>query len=1170
MCAKQKSLSERGLLLFDGACGTNLQRMDIPPSAWQGREGCNEFLNISAPEVIREWHRSFLDAGAMVLETNTFGANRIVLPEYGLENRIVEINRAAVENAREAIRQARANAYIAGSMGPTTKLPSLGHIGVRELSEAFAEQARALVDAGVDLLILETCQDLLQVKTGVVACLETLEAMKRDIPVMVSLTIESSGTMLVGTDVAAALVALEPYPLFSLGLNCATGPEGMVSYIRHLCRNYRGRVSCMPNAGLPTVEGGKTVYPLSPEAFASQLSSFAREDGVSILGGCCGTTPEHIRKVREALDGGVTPADRGDTTGVPSLSSLYQAVEIRQDIPPFLIGERCNASGSKKFRELLLSDDFDGAVRVAIDQQKDGAHAVDLCTAYAGRNEAADFSVLLSDDFDGAVRVAIDQQKDGAHAVDLCTAYAGRNEAADFSAIAGLFARSVYAPLVIDSTRPDCIEAALEIHPGRCLINSVNLEDGGKNLERICRAAKKYGAAVIALTIHEKGMALTAEEKIATAKRIRDLAVERYGLRPKDLVFDVLTFTVGSGDASLVEAAAETLSAVRRVKEELPGVFTSLGVSNVSFGLSPASRKVLNSVFLHEAVKSGLDMAIVDAGKILPMSGIPEADRGICLDLLYNRPRRDGESPLTAFISHFANAAGKDETAEKKTSAAPEEELAGKVMTGDAEGLDDVLAILLSRYPAIFIINEILIPAMRRVGELFGRGEMLLPFVLKSAEIMKAAVDRLAPYLEASGGRESKTVLLATVAGDVHDIGKNLVDILLSNNGYRVVNLGIKVPAEMIIEKAAQHKADVIGLSGLLVKSALAMKESLPLFAASGLQTPILLGGAALTKRFVATECSPAYPGPVVYCPDAFAGLSALREFEAGTLVSTAAEVEVPTTAASGPKESPVVRDIPVPEPPFLGLRHVENIDPANLFPYINEQALFRSRWGYRRGKMTEEEYSKLLQERVYPIYEEIKSQVIRERLLVPAVAYGWFRCFSEGNTLIVTHEGRDFSFAFPRQAAPGGLCVADYFRTREEGGDLAGFFVATAGNRIGPAAQELYGNDRYHDYLTLHAFGVEAADALAEYWHEKMLLELGGATEPRLSPAGRAAKEHRGARYAFGYTACPDLSMQKTLFELLAPEQIGVSLLESMEMMPEQTTSAIVVHHPQAKYFSV
>ncbi|MEW6720214.1 MAG: methionine synthase [Thermodesulfobacteriota bacterium] len=1107
------------LLLFDGACGTNLQRMEIPPSAWQGREGCNEFLNVSAAGLIREWHGSFLAAGADVLETNTFGANAVVLEEYGLAHRVAEINRAAVENARSAIRRSGRPAYVAGSLGPTTKLPSLGHIGRAQLSAAYAEQVRALADAGADLLIFETCQDLLQVKIGLVSCFETLEAMKREIPVMVSLTVESAGTMLVGTDLAAALAALEPFPLFSIGLNCATGPEGMTSHIRFLCRNYRGRVSCIPNAGIPQVSEGKTVYPLSPEAFAAQVSAFVREEGVSIVGGCCGTTPAHIRRLREALEG-ASPAPR-DADPKPSLGSLYQAVEIRQEIPPFLIGERCNASGSKRFRERLLENDFDGALAVALEQQADGAHAVDLCTAYAGRDERA-----------------------------------------DMEAMARLFARSVHAPMAVDSTRPECIEAALEIHPGRCLVNSVNLEDGGKNLERICRAARKHGAAVIALTIDEKGMAMTVEGKVAVAKRIYDLAVGRYGLRPRDLAFDLLTFTVGSGDPGLADAAANTLEAIRRVKEELPGVFTSLGVSNVSFGLSPASRRVLNSVFLHEAVAAGLDMAIVDAGKVLPLSSIPGDDREACLDLLYNRPRADGESPLAAFIRRFADkpASGEEAAPGKEAPALPpEEELAGKVLAGDREGIDDLLAILLSRRPAASIIGELLVPAMRRVGELFGRGEMLLPFVLRSAETMRYAVDRLAPHLGKSEREEGRTVLLATVAGDVHDIGKNLVDILLANNGYRVINLGIKIPAETIIEKAAATGADAIGLSGLLVKSALVMKESLPQFAAAGIRAPILLGGAALTRKFVAEECAPLYPGPVVYCPDAFAGLSALREFEAGTLASTVfAPAEAPA-AMPAAKDAAVSRDVPVPVPPFLGRRHVMELEPSLLFPYINEPALFRGRWGYRRGKMTEEAYEELVREKVRPMYEEIKLRALAERLLEPRVAYGWFRCFSEGDALVVEHEGRAFSFPFPRRAAPPRLCIADYFRGREEGGDVAGFFVATVGDRTGAAARELFVAGRYHDYLMLHAFGVEAADALAEYWHELMRREL-----------GFPGREYRGSRYGFGYASCPDLSGHAQLFELLAAGGIGVALTETMEMVPEQSTSAIVVHHPQAKYFAV
>ncbi|HEX9204992.1 MAG TPA: homocysteine S-methyltransferase family protein, partial [Candidatus Deferrimicrobiaceae bacterium] len=803
------TLHDRKILLFDGACGTNLQRMEIPASAWQGREGCNELLNLTAPEVIREWHASFLSAGATVLETNTFGANAVVLAEYGLEGRVAEINRAAVENARAAIRGHGGEAYVAGSIGPTTKLPSLGHIARGPLAQAFSEQARALVEAGADALILETCQDLLQVKIALVSCFETLEAMRRDIPVMVSLTIETTGTMLVGTDVAAALAALEPFPVFSIGLNCATGPEGMTSHIRHLCRHYRGRVSCIPNAGIPQVVGGRTHYPLSPEAFAAQVAAFVREEGVSIVGGCCGTTPEHIRTLSRALEG-ASPAGR-KVAERPSLSSLYQAAEIRQEIPPFLIGERANANGSKRFRDLLLADDYPGALRIALEQQEDGAHAVDLCTAYAGRDEKADLSAMVR-----------------------------------------LFAQSVQVPTVIDSTSPECIEAALEIHPGRCLVNSVHLEDGGKNLERVCRLAKKHGAAVIALTIHEKGMAMTVEEKVATARAIHDLAVGRHGLRPHDLLFDVLTFTIGSGDATLVDAAANTLAAIRRVKEELPGVFTLLGVSNVSFGLSPVSRRVLNSVFLHEAVAAGLDAAIIDAGKILPMAKIPEADREACLDLIHNRTRDPGVSPLSAFIRHFADAkpAKEASAAEQNLPAlTPEEEIAEKVVAGDKEGLEDLLAILLSRRPAAGIINQLLVPAMRRVGDLFGRGEMLLPFVLQSAEVMKRAVDWLAPFMEKSEREEGRKVLLATVAGDVHDIGKNLVDIILSNNGYRVFNIGIKVPAETIIEKARELRVDVIGLSGLLVKSALVMKENLPQFAAAGLRVPVLLGGAALTEK---------------------------------------------------------------------------------------------------------------------------------------------------------------------------------------------------------------------------------------------------------------------------------------------------------------------------------
>jgi 5-methyltetrahydrofolate--homocysteine methyltransferase len=1124
------AVRNENILIFDGACGTNLQGMEIPLSAWQGRDGCNEYLNLSAPEVIREWHSSFLSAGATVLETNTFGANSIVLSEYGLSDRVEEINRAAVGNAHEAIRRHGGTAYVAGSIGPTTKLPSLGHIDFESMAAAVTGQTQALVEAGADLLVIETCQDLLQVKIALVSCFRTLERMKRDLPVMVSLTIEGTGTMLVGSDVAAALAVIEPFPVFSIGLNCATGPEGMTSHIRYLCRHYRGRVSCIPNAGIPQVRDGKTHYPLSPGAFAAQLSAFVRDEGVSIVGGCCGTTPQHIRKLRDALEG-CTPARR-DIVERPSLASLYQASEIRQEIPPFLIGERCNTSGSKRFRDLLLADDYPGALRVALEQQEDGANAVDLCTAFAGRDEKA-----------------------------------------DLSAMARLFAQSVRVPMVIDSTTPDNIEEALKIHPGRCLVNSVNLEDGGKNLERICRLAKTYGAAVIALTIHEKGMAMTVEEKVATARKIHDLAVHRYGLRPSDLLFDVLTFTIGSGDATLADAAANTLAAIGRVKEELPGVFTVLGVSNISYGLSPVSRRVLNSVFLQEAVAAGLDAAIIDAVKVLPMSKIPAADREVCLNLIHNRRESVDESPLSAFLRHFSDRKivnGETPKGRNLPAIPPEEELAGKVVEGDKEGLEDILSILLSRRPPASIINHLLVPAMRRVGELFGRGEMLLPFVLQSAEVMKRSVDYLAPFMAKAEREEGRRILLATVAGDVHDIGKNLVDIILSNNGYRVFNLGIKVPAETIIEKAKELRVDAIGLSGLLVKSALMMREILPQFDAAGLRVPVLLGGAALTGKFVAQECVPGYPGPVVYCSDAFAGLSAMRRIDVGTLSSTVfLETGTAPDMPPGPKGAAVSRDNRVPTAPFLGPRLVEGIDPEKLFPYVNEQALFRGRWGYRRGKMTAAEYEKLVAEKVRPMYEALKLRSVEENILAPKVVYGWFRAFAEGDTLVVEHDGRSFRFPFPRRKNPPHLCIADYFRTREEGGDVAGFFVATIGETMARATRELFTSDRYHDYLMLHAFGVEVADALAEYWHEAMRRELGIAGDRPNSFSGYVVQEYQGSRYGFGYPACPDLSAHSTVFELLDPGRIGVTLTESMEMVPEQTTSAIVVHHPQAKYFA-
>lgn len=815
----------------------------------------------------------------------------------------------------------------------------------------------------------------------------------------------------------------------------------------------------------------------------------------------------------------------------PSLSSLYQSVELRQEIPPLLVGERTNANGSKLFRERLLADDFQGCLQIGLAQEANGAQVLDLCAAYAGRDELADMTTLVS-----------------------------------------LFARSVKVPLMIDSTTPEVIEACLKLYPGRCIVNSINLEDGGQTARRVCALLKKYGAAVVALTISEKGMAMRAEEKIEIARRIHDIAVGEFGLRPGDLLFDALTFTVGAGDENLRDAAVQTLEAIRGIKSALPGVGTILGLSNISFGLSPASRKVLNSVFLHEAVAAGLDAAIVDAGKVIPLARIDEKDRAFCLDLLYDRRSETVPDPLLAFIEHFksATSAAADAAPAGNAFAGAEQAVFAQVVEGNKEGVEDNLAMLLERLTPLAIINQILVPAMRHVGELFGRGELLLPFVLQSAEVMKKAVSWLEPLMEKGADTQQTRVLLATVQGDVHDIGKNLVDIILSNNGYKVYNIGIKIPAETVIEQARALKADVIGLSGLLVKSAMIMRDSMAQYREAGLTQPILLGGAALTPRFVAESCAPEYPGPVVYCQDAFAGLKAVRAFEEGRLTSTVWSASGVAAVKPGARDVEIVRDNPVPAVPFLGVRYVEAIDPAQVFPFVNKQALFRGRWGYRRAKLLAEEYETLIRETVEPAYEGLMRRAVEEGLLSPKVAYGYFRCWSEGDALLVEDGGGTRRFDFPRQAEAPHLCIADYFKSAEEGGDVAGFFVVSVGEVIGREAQALYAANRYHDYLMLHGFGVEVTDGLAEYWHAAMRREMGiSGCEPQ-DQAGLVTQAYQGSRFGFGYPACPDLEAHRPVFAMLRPERIGVTLTENMLMVPEQTTSAIIAHHPQAKYFAV
>ena len=813
----------------------------------------------------------------------------------------------------------------------------------------------------------------------------------------------------------------------------------------------------------------------------------------------------------------------------PSIASLYESVELIQEIKPIIIGERCNSNGSKKFREFLLDDDYSSCLAMGRDQEAAGAHVIDLCTAYAGRDEMNDMTTLVP-----------------------------------------MFAGSLKTPLMIDSTTPEVIEESLKLYPGRC-VNSVNLEDGGKNIYRVLRVVKKYGAAVVALTIDEDGMAMTGEKKLEVARRIYRIAVDEFGLRPQDILFDPLTFTVGAGDENLRDAAIQTMEGIRLIKKELPGCLTMLGLSNISFGLSAPSRRILNAVFLHEALEAGLDSCIIDAAKILPLASISEEDREICMNLLYDRVKSEEKSPLLLFIDHFSDAKISDED-EKETKWKPlETQMYDKIVAGNRDDLTDILDMLLQRNTPIGIINDVLIPAMRHVGELFGKGEILLPFVLQSAETMKTSVRYLEPLMEkAESGNQTK-ILLATVQGDVHDIGKNLVDIILSNNGYKVYNIGIKVPAETIIQQARENEVDIIGLSGLLVKSAMVMKESMSQYEEAGLKMPIFLGGAALTRKFVAESCVPGFSQPVVYNSDAFDALKKVRDFEAGNLTATTWEAQsTGETVKPGRRDAEILRDNPVPEPPFLGDKIITDIDLEEVLSLINKQALFRGRWGYRRGKMTGDEYRELISTRVEPLYEEFRRQFLQEGLIKPAAAYGYFACESRGDNLVMQHKGREYNYAFPRQGEQPFLCLSDYYKSAEEGGDVAGLFVVTIGDQVSKRTAELYEADAYHDYLMLHAFSVEVTDALAEYWHKRMRVEMGIASAEPESIHGYVTQQYQGSRYGFGYPSCPDISAHGQVFEMLRPERIGINLTENYEMVPEQSTSALVAHHPQAKYFAV
>ncbi len=1153
------------VLLCDGAMGTAVHERNLDLERdFLGKENCIEVLNQSRADVIRAIHLGHFRAGADVVQTNSFGGSPITLGEFGLADQAFAINRRSAEIAREAVAECAGDGrdrFVIGSIGPGTRLPSLGHIDYQTLEDALTIQASGLVAGGVDVILAETCQDPLQIKAAVNAAKRAGAEARRDVPIFVQVTVETTGTLLVGPDIAAAATIIQALDVPLIGLNCGTGPREMSEHLRWLSENWTALLSVQPNAGLPELLDGKTHYPLTATEFAPWIARFVREDGANLVGGCCGTETAHIAALdatlRELADGGLRPRPKArQASWTPSVASLYSQVPLRQENAYLSIGERCNANGSKRFRELQERGDWDGAVEMARAQVKDGSHALDLCTAFVGRDEVADMSAAITK-----------------------------------------LAKGVNAPLAIDSTEFPVLEAALKLYGGKPVINSINLEDGEATLEKKVRLAKRFGAACIALTIDEEGMAKEAPRKFAIAQRINDLASNKLGLPPSDLLFDPLTFTICTGNADDRRLGLETLDAIEAIAKNLPECQIILGLSNISFGLGPAARSVLNSVFLEEALKRGMTGAILHVSKIVPSHKIPENEAKTALDLIYDR-RRPGYDPLHAFIALYENRAAAK--AEKKVQPVSlEERLKARIVDGDRSGLEADLDAALQRMGPLDIINNILLAGMKTVGDLFGAGKMQLPFVLQSAETMKAAVAHLEPHMERIEGAEKGTIVLATVKGDVHDIGKNLVDILLTNNGFKVVNLGIKQPLNSILEAAESHSADAVGMSGLLVKSTVVMRENLEEMTRRGIGLPVILGGAALTRRYVEEDCAKAYAGgTVAYARDAFEGLALMNNVVNGTFVNTVAEQREKTKdkpvnqsrrlgRAAEPRplrpveleeirlrRAELARGVPVPRPPFWGPRTIARVPLKTVVPYLNERMLYQFHWGFRKQGRTLDEFKAWARQELRPVLNQLLERVAQENILVPQAAYGYWPCAAAGDELVLydpESANEVARFSFPRQSKPGGLCIADFFRdiTANER-DVVALQVVTMGSGASEVARQWFADNRYKDYLYLHGLSVEMAEALAEYLHQRVRAELGFAGEEARDIEGLLRQEYRGSRYSFGYPACPDLAQQRQLLSLLRAQEIGVSLTEEDQLDPEQSTSAIVVLHPQAKYFSV
>ncbi len=1154
------------VLLCDGGMGSRVQVMDLDVDRdFWGKENCTDVLVLSRPDVVREIHRGYYEAGADMVLTNTFGGSPVTLGEFELEDRAFELNKNAVEIAREAAESFAdgRHRWVIGDIGPGTKLPSLGNIAYDALEAALVVQCRGLIAGGADALLTETNQDTLFIKAAVNAAKIARAEAKSSIPIFVQVTVETTGTLLVGPDIGAAATVAHALDVDLMGLNCATGPQEMAEHVRWLSQNWPRLVSCQPNAGLPELVDGKTHYPLAAAELASWMERFVTEDGVNLIGGCCGTSTPHIAALdamlRKVSGAAYRPAPIARKSyWVPSVASLYTSVSLRQENSYFSIGERCNANGSKAWRERQAAHDWDGCVAIGREQVGEGSNSLDVCTAFVGRDEMAEMNEVIR-----------------------------------------RFTSSVNAPLVIDSTETPVIEAALKLHGGKPIINSINFEDGEGHATDRMILAKKFGAAVIALTIDEVGMAKTAEDKLRIATRLVEFACDKHGLPQSDLMIDPLTFTIATGNEDDRKLGLWTLDGIRMIREKFPDIQIILGLSNISFGLNPAARHVLNSVFLDHAVKAGMTGAIVHVSKIKPLHQIPPEEVKVAEDLIFDR-RAEGYDPLQKMLEIFAGRKAADATKKQKAETV-EGRLKDRIVDGDRKGLDDELADALAKGIApLSIINDILLDGMKVVGELFGAGKMQLPFVLQSAETMKAAVAYLEPHMERVAGQEKGTIVLATVKGDVHDIGKNLVDIILTNNGYKVVNLGIKVPLADMVTAAQEHRAHAIGMSGLLVKSTVVMRENLEEMARIGLDIPVLLGGAALTRNYVEDDCTRAYAkdgttGRVAYARDAFDGLhlmdkvvgngfddylAALQAKRAGksrnerrTLGTADPRGFAPVDVAyAQTRRRRVNAETTTPTPPFWGARVIEAA-PKAIVPFINERSLYQFQWGFRKQGRSLDDFLGWAKQELRPVLQRMLRITGEQEILKPQAIYGYWKCAGQGNDLILFEEDgvtEAARFTLPRQPKDDGECIADFVTDIDDGRDVIGLQVVTVGQKASDVAREWFEENRYQDYLYLHGLSVEMAEAMAEYVHKRIRAEWGFAGEDDRDMDKMLQQGYRGGRYSFGYPACPRLEDQAPLLKLLKAERVGVSISDEWQLHPEQSTSAIVLHHPRAKYFSV